>query len=207
MKLFNMFGVPNQAIQEKQAELVRMAQAYFKNLVDDGVELGELRAVASILSGAIDVACSETIMGSTTLVKRVNSDDILKTLLPEIVRLCRSDDRIPAIRIIRTNTDMGLKEAREYVDKITATPFIDFSKVEPTEFCDACGKKINKQSNDGGRCVKCGHMLCAVNSLELKTYFVQCKDGFGEIRAENKKTVRAALRYHGFTEVVLTERT
>lgn len=73
--------------------------------------------------------------------------------------------------------------------------FIAELETQATCYCPSCGKRINKMSNDGGRCINCYSSLCAVFRDKLPTFTVTVGNETFEMRAENEKTIGGALRW------------
>ncbi len=59
-------------------------------------------------------------------IEEINIDKELKELLAD-------EKRIPAIKRLREETGMGLKEAKEYVDNFKKNPLIDIEKISFTQ--------------------------------------------------------------------------
>jgi tRNA(Ile2) C34 agmatinyltransferase TiaS len=64
-------------------------------------------------------------------------------------------------------------------------------------YCPGCERRLRKADMDGGRCMNCGTMLCAVDLTQAPRFVLHTKNGDVIVRAENQELLERAMRGYG----------
>ncbi len=114
--IFNEYGVPAETVTEVAHDLERIAREFFRQMMDEGYPISEIRGVGEYFGAALGCAVSEAVLTAAFAKKKAQHKDADSNLSDEEMVFAANGMRIEAIRAYKTRTNFGLKESMDAVE-------------------------------------------------------------------------------------------